>query len=74
VAVPAETTTIDTPDGLYCKAPAGLTDCRSWCNETILAWATRGSVRAVQMCDGDKPFEPVAERQHVLGPYHWIRT
>ena len=26
----------------------------------------------VEICDSDKPFEPLAMREHLLGPYRWI--
>jgi virulence factor Mce-like protein len=65
---PADTTTVDTPDGLYCKLPQDA------------PLAVRGSrnypcmghpgkrAPTVEICDSDKPYEPLAMRQHVLGP------
>jgi len=59
---PADTTTIDTPEGLYWQAPAGLTDWRRGAR-TIPAWATGERAADRQMCDATSRSEPVAERQ-----------
>lgn len=65
---PADTTTIDTPDGLYCKLPQ---------DSPILVRGARNlpcmghpgkRAPTVEICDSDKPYEPIAMRQHVLGP------
>lgn len=65
---PADTTEMDTPDGIYCKlpqdSPIAVRGARNYpCVE-------RPGKRAatVQDCNSDKPFEPLAMRQHVLGP------
>jgi phospholipid/cholesterol/gamma-HCH transport system substrate-binding protein len=66
---PAETTTIDTPEGLYCKLPQ---------DSPILVRGLRNlpcmgqpgkRAPTVQICDSDRPFEPLAMRQHALGPF-----
>ncbi len=37
---------------------------------TIPAWATPAKrAPTVEICDSDKPYEPIAQRQHALGPY-----
>ena len=66
---PADTRTVDTPDGLYCKlpqdSPIGVRGARNYpCQE-------RPGKRAptVEICESDKPFEPIAMRQHVFGTY-----
>ena len=65
---PADTTTMDTPDGLYCKLPQ---------DSPILVRGARNlpcmgrpgkRAPTVELCDSDKPYEPLAMRQHVLGP------
>ena len=65
---PADTTTMDTPDGLYCKLPQ---------DSPILVRGARNlpcmghpgkRAPTVEICDSDKPYEPLAMRQHVLGP------
>ncbi len=66
---PEDTTTIDTPDGLYCKlpqdSPIGVRGARNY------PCMGKPGKRAptVEICDSDQPFEPLAMRQHVLGPY-----
>jgi phospholipid/cholesterol/gamma-HCH transport system substrate-binding protein len=65
---PADTTTIDTPDGLYCKlpqdSPLNVRGARNYpCMD-------KPGKRAptVDICDSDKPYEPLAMRPHALGP------
>ena len=65
---PADTTDADTPDGLYCKLPQDAPiDVRGARNYPCVE---RPGKRAatVQECNSDKPFTPLAMRQHVLGP------
>jgi phospholipid/cholesterol/gamma-HCH transport system substrate-binding protein len=66
---PADETTIDTPDGLYCKLPQ---------DSPILARGARNlpcmgvpgkRAPTVQECYSDKPYTPLAMRQHALGAY-----
>jgi phospholipid/cholesterol/gamma-HCH transport system substrate-binding protein len=65
---PADQTTIDTPDGLYCKlpqdSPLNVRGARN------IPCAEHPGKRAptVEICDSDKPFEPLAMRPHALGP------
>jgi phospholipid/cholesterol/gamma-HCH transport system substrate-binding protein len=66
---PDDLSDIDTPDGLYCKLPQDS------------AMAVRGArnypcmghpgkrAPTVEICNSDKPFMPLAMRQHTLGPY-----
>jgi phospholipid/cholesterol/gamma-HCH transport system substrate-binding protein len=66
---PADTTSIDTPDGLYCKlpqdSPIAVRGARNYpCMEHLGKRAP-----TVQLCDSGEGFEPLAMRQHVLGPY-----
>jgi hypothetical protein len=66
---PADLSDIDTPDGLYCKlpqdSPIGVRGTRNF------PCVGQPGKRAptVEICESDKPFEPLAMRQHVLGPY-----
>lgn len=66
---PADLTDVDTPDGLYCKlpqdSPIGVRGARNF------PCMGQPGKRAptVEICESDKPFEPLAMRQHVLGPY-----
>jgi virulence factor Mce-like protein len=66
---PNDTSDIDTPDGLYCKlpqdSPLSVRGARNYpCMD-------KPGKRAptVEICKSDKPFMPIAMRQHVLGPY-----
>lgn len=66
---PADLTDVDTPDGLYCKlpqdSPIGVRGTRNFpCMEQPGKRAP-----TVEICRSDQPFEPLAMRQHVLGPY-----
>lgn len=66
---PADLTEIDTPDGLYCKlpqdSPVGVRGARNY------PCQGQPGKRAptVEICNSDKPFEPLALRQHALGAY-----
>ena len=65
---PADTTPMDTPDDIYCKlpqdAPIAVRGARNYpCVEHPGKRAA-----TVQDCNSDKPFEPLAMRQHTLGP------
>ncbi|PRC53059.1 virulence factor Mce, partial [Mycobacterium sp. ITM-2017-0098] len=66
---PADLSDIDTPDGLYCKlpqdSPIGVRGTR---NFPCLGQPGKRAP-TVEICESDKPFEPLAMRQHVLGPY-----
>jgi virulence factor Mce-like protein len=65
---PADTTTIDTPDDLYCKlpqdSPIAVRGARNY------PCMTKPGKRAptVEICDSDQPYMPLALRQHSLGP------
>jgi phospholipid/cholesterol/gamma-HCH transport system substrate-binding protein len=66
---PADTSTIDTPDGLYCKLPQDSpVAVRGARNFPCMAHPGKRAP-TVEICDSDKPYEPLAMRQHVLGPY-----
>jgi phospholipid/cholesterol/gamma-HCH transport system substrate-binding protein len=66
---PAETTVIDTPDNLYCKLPQDApTAVRGARNYPCMGHPGKRAP-TVQICDSDKPYEPLAMRQHALGPY-----
>lgn len=66
---PADTTTIDTPDNLYCKlpqdSPISVRGARNY------PCMSRPGKRAptVEICESDQPYQPLAMRQHALGPY-----
>ncbi|AGB24692.1 virulence factor Mce family protein [Mycobacterium sp. JS623] len=66
---PADTSVIDTPDGLYCKlpqdSPIGVRGARN------LPCMGHPGKRAptVELCNDPKGFQPIQMRQHYLGPY-----
>ena len=66
---PADTTVIDTPDGLYCKlpqdSPVAVRGARNYpCQEHPGKRAP-----TVELCNDPNGFQPLAQRQHVTGPY-----
>jgi hypothetical protein len=66
---PSDTTTIDTPDGLYCKlpqdSPVAVRGARNFpCIEHPGKRAP-----TVELCDDPRGFVPLALRQHITGPY-----
>ncbi|BDB44946.1 MULTISPECIES: MCE family protein [Mycobacterium] len=66
---PSDTTTIDTPDGLYCKlpqdSPIGVRGAR---NYPCMGHPGKRAP-TVEICDSDQPFQPLAMRQHAFGTY-----
>jgi len=66
---PADETVIDTPDGLYCKLPQDSPIAVRGVRNNPCMGNPGKRAPTVEICDSDKPFEPLAMRQHVLGPY-----
>jgi phospholipid/cholesterol/gamma-HCH transport system substrate-binding protein len=65
---PADTTEMDTPDGLYCKLPQDSPiSVRGVRNFPCMEHPGKRAP-TVQICDSDKPYQPLAMRQHALGP------
>ena len=66
---PADTSSIDAPDDVYCKlpqdSPIGVRGAR---NYPCMGHPGKRAP-TVEICDSDKPYEPLAMRQHTLGPY-----
>jgi phospholipid/cholesterol/gamma-HCH transport system substrate-binding protein len=66
---PADTKTMDTPDGLYCKlpqdSPIAVRGARNY--PCIRHPGKRGPT--AEICNSDKPFEPLSMREHVFGAY-----
>ena len=66
---PADTRVVDTPDGLYCKlpqdSPIGVRGAR---NYPCMGHPGKRAP-TVEICESDKPFKPLAMRQHVFGTY-----
>lgn len=66
---PADTTTINTPDGMYCKLPQDSPiSVRGVRNDPCPAQPGKRAP-TVEICDSDRPFMPLAMRQHFLGTY-----
>lgn len=65
---PADTTTIDTPDNLYCKLPQDSPiSVRGARNFPCIEHPGKRAP-TVQLCDDPKGFVPLAMRQHLTGP------
>src|ERR1700761_8511916 len=66
---PDDLTDIDTPNGLYCKlpqdSPIGVRGAR---NYPCMGHPGKRAP-TVEVCDSDKPYEPLAMHQHVFGAY-----
>ena len=65
---PADTTDIDTPDGLYCKLPQDSPLAVRGARNYPCMGHPGKRAPTVEICNSDKPFMPLAMRQHVLGP------
>lgn len=66
---PADTSVIDTPDGLYCKLPQDSPiSVRGARNYPCMGHPGKRAP-TVEICNSDRPYEPLAMRQHILGPY-----
>ena len=64
---PQDQTDVDTPDGLYCKLPQdSLLDVRGARNFRCIKQPGKRAP-TVEICDSDKPFEPIAIRRGT----HW---
>ena len=66
---PADTTEMDTPDGLYCKLPQDSPSSVRGARNYPCMGQPGKRAPTVEICNSDKPYEPLAMRQHVLGPY-----
>ena len=66
---PADETVIDTPDGLYCKLPQDSPIAVRGVRNNPCMGQPGKRAPTVEICNSDKPYEPLAMRQHVLGPY-----
>src|SRR5215208_863342 len=65
---PADTTTVDTPDGLYCKLPQDSPiSVRGARNYPCMGHPGKRAP-TVELCNDPKGFVPNAIRQHTLGP------
>jgi hypothetical protein len=65
---PADTSDIDTPDGMYCKLPQDSPLAVRGARNYPCMGHPGKRAPTVEICNSDKPFMPLAMRQHVLGP------
>jgi phospholipid/cholesterol/gamma-HCH transport system substrate-binding protein len=66
---PADTTTVDTPDGLYCKLPQDSPISVRGARNTPCMNAPGKRAPTVELCESDQQFTPLAMREHYVGPY-----
>jgi phospholipid/cholesterol/gamma-HCH transport system substrate-binding protein len=66
---PADTTEIDTPDGLYCKLPQDSPIAVRGARNYPCAEHPGKRAPTVQLCNSEEGYQPLAMRQHALGPY-----
>src|SRR3984957_2447526 len=66
---PDDTSDIDTPDGLYCKLPQDSPMAVRGARNYPCMGHPGKRAPTVEICNSDKPFMPLAMRQHTLGPY-----
>ncbi|MUL83415.1 MULTISPECIES: MCE family protein [unclassified Mycolicibacterium] len=66
---PSDTTVIDTPDNIYCKlpqdSPIGVRGAR---NYPCMGHPGKRAP-TVELCNDPRGFQPIAQREHALGPY-----
>lgn len=66
---PEDMTSIDTPDGLYCKLPQDAPlNVRGARNYPCMAHPGKRAP-TVELCDDPRGFQPLSMRQHYTGPY-----
>ncbi|MBS4727494.1 MCE family protein [Mycobacterium sp. SM1] len=66
---PADTSDADAPDGVYCKLPQDSPLAVRGARNYPCMGHPGKRAPTVEICNSDKPYEPLAMRQHVLGPY-----
>lgn len=66
---PADESDVDTPENLYCKLPQDSPIAVRGARNYPCMGHPGKRAPTVEICDSDKPFEPLAMRQHIIGPY-----
>jgi hypothetical protein len=66
---PADTTTIDTPDGLYCKLPQDSPIAVRGARNYPCMGHPGKRAPTVELCNDPQGYQPLAMREHSLGPY-----
>ncbi|MCV7423131.1 MCE family protein [Mycobacterium yunnanensis] len=65
---PDDVSDIDTPDGLYCKLPQDSPIAVRGARNFPCIRKPGKRAPTIAICNSDKPYQPLAMRQHVLGP------
>ncbi|MFC3775531.1 MCE family protein [Mycolicibacterium holsaticum] len=65
---PADTTTLDTPDGIYCKLPQDSPIVVRGARNAPCMGVPGKRAPTVEICYSDEPYRPLAMREHSLGP------
>src|SRR5271156_163488 len=65
---PSDTGDVDTPDGMYCKLPQDSPLAVRGARNYPCMGHPGKRAPTVEICNSDKPFMPLAMRQHVWGP------
>lgn len=65
---PGETTSVDTPDGIYCKLPQDSPISVRGARNLPCMGVPGKRAPTVEICYSDKPYEPLAQRQPAFGP------
>jgi phospholipid/cholesterol/gamma-HCH transport system substrate-binding protein len=66
---PEDLSDIDTPDGLYCKLPQDSPIAVRGARNYPCMGKPGKRAPTVEICNSDKPYEPLAMRQHATGAY-----
>ncbi|WP_197380296.1 MCE family protein [Mycolicibacterium mengxianglii] len=66
---PSDTSIIDTPDDIYCKLPQDSPIAVRGARNYPCMGHPGKRAPTVELCDSPEGFKPLAQRQHVLGPY-----
>jgi phospholipid/cholesterol/gamma-HCH transport system substrate-binding protein len=66
---PADTSTVDTPDGLYCKLPQDSPIVVRGARNYPCMGHPGKRAPTVQLCNDPNGYQPLALRQHATGPY-----
>ncbi|MCV7012091.1 MCE family protein, partial [Mycolicibacterium madagascariense] len=65
---PDDTSDIDTPDGIYCKLPQDSPIAVRGARNFPCIRKPGKRAPTIQICNSDKPYTPLAMRQHATGP------
>ena len=65
----SDTSVADTPDGLYCKLPQDSPIAVRGARNYPCMGQPGKRAPTVEICESDKPFQPLAMRQHAFGTY-----